>query len=113
MKIPADATWQVMHIAAIYGAFTVEYVSIIFDHYRFLSNPTKSLNRHFGLSGSMLSKLEELGVWAAAVFRRARLLQVYSKGRVLLKKDELFALRCTIGEVNTNPDGRARRSIQN
>ena len=28
----------------------------------------------------MLSKLEELGVWAAAVFRRARLLQVYSKG---------------------------------
>jgi hypothetical protein len=46
MKIPADATWQVMHIAAIYGAFTVEYVSIIFDHYRFLSNPTKSLNRH-------------------------------------------------------------------
>ena len=80
MKIPADATWQVMHIAAIYGAFTVEYVSIIFDHYRFLSNPTKSLNRHFGLSGSMLSKLEELGVWAAAVFRRARLPQVYNKG---------------------------------
>ena len=52
----------------------------------------------------MLSKLEELGGWAAAVFRRAWLLQVYSKGpRVLRKTDELFALWRTTGEVNANP----------
>jgi len=86
----------------------------VFDHYGFLSSPSKTLNKHFGLSGSMLSKLEELGVSAAAVFRRAGLLQVYSKeARRLLRTDELFGLWRTIGEVSTNPEGRAQRSIQN
>jgi AraC-like DNA-binding protein len=48
--------------------------------------------------------LEELGVSAAAVLRRAGLPQGYGKEpRVLLRTEELFALWRAIGEVSTNP----------
>jgi AraC-like DNA-binding protein len=61
------------------------------------------MNKHFRFSGSTFVKLEELGVSAAAVLRRAGLPQGYSKeARVLLKTEELFALWRAIGEVSTN-----------
>ncbi|MGD0508676.1 MAG: AraC family transcriptional regulator [Terriglobales bacterium] len=62
------------------------------------------MNKHFRVSGSTFQKLEELGVSAAAVLRRAGLPQGYSKeSRVLLKTEELFALWRSVGEVSTNP----------
>ena len=62
------------------------------------------MNKHFRVSGSTFSKLEELGVSAAAVLRRAGLPQGYSKEpRVLLKTEELFTLWRAIGEVSANP----------
>src|SRR5271169_6778159 len=62
------------------------------------------MNKHFRVSGSIFQKLEEVGVSAAAVLRRAGLPQTYSKEpRVLLKTEELFALWRAIGEVSTNP----------
>ena len=62
------------------------------------------MNKHFRFSGSTFVRMEELGVSAAAVFRRAGLPQGYSKEpRVLLKTEELFALWRAIGEVSTNP----------
>src|SRR5271157_1610589 len=62
------------------------------------------MNKHFRFSGSTFQKLEELGVSAAAVLRRAGLPQGYSKEpRVLLTTEELFALWRAIDEVSTNP----------
>ena len=62
------------------------------------------MNKHFRVSGSTFSKLEELGVPASAVLRRAGLPQGYiDQPRVLLKTQELFALWRAIGEVSTNP----------
>lgn len=62
------------------------------------------MNKHFRVSGSTFSKLEELGVGAAAVLRRAGLpLAFADQPRVLLTTEELFALWRTIGEVSTNP----------
>jgi len=62
------------------------------------------MNKHFRVSGSTFQKLEELGVSAAAVLRRAGLPQGYGKEpRVLLKTEELFALWRAISEVSTNP----------
>jgi AraC-like DNA-binding protein len=62
------------------------------------------MNKHFRVSGSTFQKLEELGVSAATVLRRAGLPQGYSKEpRVLLKTEELFALWRAIGEVSTDP----------
>jgi AraC-like DNA-binding protein len=62
------------------------------------------MNKHFRVSGSTFQKLQELGVSAAAVLRRAGLPQGHSKEpRVLLKTDELFALWRAIGDVSTNP----------
>ena len=62
------------------------------------------MNKHFRFSGSNFSKLEELGVRASAVLRRAGLPQGYvNQPRVLLKTDELFALWRAMGEVSTNP----------
>ena len=62
------------------------------------------MNKHFRFSGSNFSKLEELGVRASAVLRRAGLPQGYlSQPRVLLRTDELFALWRAMGEVSTNP----------
>jgi len=62
------------------------------------------MNKHFRVSGSIFSKLEELGVRASAVLRRAGLPQAFlDQPRVLLKTEELFALWRAIGEVSTNP----------
>jgi AraC-like DNA-binding protein len=62
------------------------------------------MNKHFRFSGSNFSKLEELGVRASAVLRRAGLPQAYvNQPRVLLTTEELFALWRAIGQVSTNP----------
>jgi len=62
------------------------------------------MNKHFRFSGSNFSKLEELGVRASAVLRRAGLPQGYvNQPRVLLTTEELFALWRAVGEVSTNP----------
>jgi AraC-like DNA-binding protein len=62
------------------------------------------MNKHFRFSGSTFSKLEELGVRASAVLRRAGLPQGHAnQPRVLLKTEELFALWLAIGEVSANP----------
>jgi AraC-like DNA-binding protein len=62
------------------------------------------MNKHFRFSGSMFSKLEEHGVSASAVLRRAGLSPGYiAEARVLLKTEELFALWRAVGEVSTNP----------
>jgi AraC-like DNA-binding protein len=62
------------------------------------------MNKHFRVSGSIFSKLEELGVRASAVLRRAGLPQDFiDQPRVLLKTEELFALWRAVGEVGTNP----------
>jgi AraC-like DNA-binding protein len=61
------------------------------------------MNKHLRFSGSTFSKLEEHGVSASAVLRRAGLPQEYAKQPlVLLKTVELFALWRAIGEVSTN-----------
>jgi AraC-like DNA-binding protein len=62
------------------------------------------MNKHFRFSGSNFSRLEELGVLASAVLRRAGLPQGYvNQPRVLLNTEELFALWRAVGEVSTNP----------
>jgi AraC-like DNA-binding protein len=62
------------------------------------------MNKHFRVSGSIFIKLEELGVPASAVLRKAGLPQVLiDQPRLLLKTEELFALWRAIGEVSTNP----------
>jgi AraC-like DNA-binding protein len=62
------------------------------------------MNKHFRFSGSNFAKLEELGVQAAAVLRRAGLPQAFlDQARVLLSTEELFALWRAVGEVSANP----------
>jgi AraC-like DNA-binding protein len=62
------------------------------------------MNKHFRFSGSTFAKLEELGVRASAVLRRAGLPQgSVNRPRVLLTTEELFALWRAIGEVSANP----------
>lgn len=62
------------------------------------------MNKHFRFSGSNFVKLEELGVRASAVLRRAGLPQEFiDQPRVLLNTEELFALWRAVGEVSTNP----------
>jgi AraC-like DNA-binding protein len=62
------------------------------------------MNKHFRVSGSTFLKLEELGVHASAVLRRAGLPQVaMDQPRLLLKTEEFFALWRAIGEGSTNP----------
>src|SRR5271166_5872452 len=62
------------------------------------------MNKHFRFSGSTFSKLEELGVGASAVLRKAGLPQAFiDQPRVLLTTEELFALWRAIGEVSSNP----------
>jgi AraC-like DNA-binding protein len=62
------------------------------------------MNKHFRVSGRTFLKLEELGVRASAVLRRAGLPQAFVyHPRVLLKTQELFALWRAIGEVSTDP----------
>src|SRR5438093_2685720 len=62
------------------------------------------MNKHFRVSGSTFLKLEELGVRASAVLRRAGLPQgAIDQPRVLLNTEELFALWRAIGGVRTSP----------
>ena len=62
------------------------------------------MNKHFRVSGSTFSKLEELGVRASAVLERAGLPQGFvDQPRVLLSTKDLFALWRAVGEVSTNP----------
>jgi AraC-like DNA-binding protein len=62
------------------------------------------MNKHFRVSGSMFSKLEELGVSASAVLRRAGLSQgLADQPRVLLNTEEFFALWRAVGEASSNP----------
>lgn len=62
------------------------------------------MNKHFRFSGSTFTRLEELGVRASAVLRRAGLPQKYvQQPRVLLKTEELFSVWRAIGEVSANP----------
>jgi hypothetical protein len=81
-------------LRSVYGR-----ILIIFDHCGFLSSPTKSLNKHSGLSGSMLSNLEELGAGGLRSSGERGFYRCTARARVLLKTDELFALWCTIVEV--------------
>ena len=61
------------------------------------------MNKHFRFSGSTFLRLEELGVRASAVLRRAGLAQeLIDQPRVLLSTEELFAMWRAIGEVSTN-----------
>jgi AraC-like DNA-binding protein len=62
------------------------------------------MNKHFRVSGSTFTRLEEVGVRASQVLRRAGLPQGFvDQPRVLLKTEELFALWRAIGEASTNP----------
>ena len=62
------------------------------------------MSKHFRFSGSSFQKLEELGVRASAVLRRAGLPPEFAnQARILLKTEELFALWKAIGEVATEP----------
>lgn len=62
------------------------------------------MNKRFRVSGSIFSKLEELGVRASAILRRAGLPQDFiGQPRVLLNTAELFALWRAIGEAGANP----------
>jgi len=62
------------------------------------------MNKHFRVSGSTFLKLEELGVRASAVLRRAGLPEGFiDQPRVLLNTEKLFALWRAIGEVSANP----------
>jgi AraC-like DNA-binding protein len=62
------------------------------------------MNKHFRFSGSTFAKLEELGVRASAVLRRAGLPQGFAdQPSVLLKTEELFAFWRAVGEVSPNP----------
>jgi len=61
------------------------------------------MNKHLRFSGSTFSKLEEHGVSASTILRRAGLPQEYAKQpTVRLKTEDLFALWRAISEVSTN-----------
>jgi len=61
------------------------------------------MNKHFRFSGNNFVKLEELGIRASSVLRRAGLPHGFiDQPRVLLKTEELFALWRAIGDVSTN-----------
>src|SRR5690349_8035894 len=62
------------------------------------------MNKTFRVSGSTFHKLEELGIPAGQVLRRAGLSQGFiNQPRVLLNTEELFALWRAVGEVSSNP----------
>ena len=62
------------------------------------------MNKHFRLSGGTFTKLEELGVRASEVLRRAGLPQRYvEQPRVLLSTEEWFAFWRAIGEASSDP----------
>lgn len=60
--------------------------------------------RHFRVPGSLRTKLEESGVRASAVLRRAGLPRdLFDQTRILVTTDELFALWRAISEVSKDP----------
>jgi len=60
--------------------------------------------KHFRVSGSLRTKLEEAGVSVPAVLRRAGLPQnLFEQTRILVSTEELFALWRAIGEVSKDP----------
>ena len=62
------------------------------------------MSKRLRFSGSNFTRLEELGLSAAALLRRAGLPQLLREQPVsLLKTDEYFALWRAIGELSTNP----------
>ena len=62
------------------------------------------MNKHFRFSGSNFTKMEELGIRASAVLRRAGLPQGFvEQPRVILNTEELFALWRAVGEVSSSP----------
>jgi AraC-like DNA-binding protein len=62
------------------------------------------MNKQFRVSGSTFQKLNELGVPASEVLRRAGLSQGFiNQPRVLVSTEELFALWKALSEVSTNP----------
>jgi AraC-like DNA-binding protein len=62
------------------------------------------MNKHFRFSGNTFRKMEELGIRASEVLRRAGLSQSLSaEARVLLTTEELFALWRAVGEVSLDP----------
>jgi AraC-like DNA-binding protein len=62
------------------------------------------MNKHFRVSGSTFTRLEELGVRASQVLRRAGLPPGFGdRARVLVNTEELFALWRAVGEISTNP----------
>ena len=62
------------------------------------------MSKHLRFSESNFTKLEELGLSASAVLRRAGLPQMLREQPVsFLKTDEYFALWRAIGELSTNP----------
>ncbi len=62
------------------------------------------MSKHFRVSGSLLLKLDELGVRPSAVLRRAGLPHgLFDQSRALLTTEEFFALWRAMGEVSTNP----------
>ena len=72
------------------------------------------MNKRLRFSGSNFRKLEELGVRASAVLRRAGLSQgLADQPRLLLTTKELFALWRAIGEVSTNPAIRLLLGTEN
>ena len=62
------------------------------------------MNKHFRVPGGLFAKLEELGISAPAILRRAGLPQGHvDQPRVLLTTEELFALWRAISETSTPP----------
>ena len=61
------------------------------------------MNKHLRFSGSTFTRMEELGLSASAVLRRAGLPQLFrQQPRVLLRTKEYFALWRAIGEISPN-----------
>jgi AraC-like DNA-binding protein len=60
--------------------------------------------KHFRVSGTLRARLDDAGVQAAAVLRRANLPQdFFDQTRILVNTEELFALWNAIGEVSKDP----------
>jgi AraC-like DNA-binding protein len=63
------------------------------------------MNKHFRISGGTFHKLEELGVRASAVLRRAGLSQALAdQPRAVVTTEELFAFWRAVGEVSASPE---------
>jgi Arabinose-binding domain of AraC transcription regulator, N-term len=62
---------------------------------------SKTMIKHFRVSGSLRVRLEEAGVLVTTVLRRAGFPQnLFEQTRILVSTEELFALWRAIGEVS-------------